>query len=78
MNNDIEDTLRELYDRLGAGTELDSEFAVMLERDAELNDAYLEWCQANSYRPRNGYREFVDQLAEQRDSVWDVYGEFDS
>ena len=76
--NDVEDILRELYDRHGAGSELDVEFAMMLERDADLNDDYAEWCRANSYRPRTGYREYVDQLAEQRDSVWEAYNEYDS
>ncbi len=78
MNNEIEDILRELYDRLGDSRELDIEFMQMLERDADLNDLYTEWCQANSYRPRNGYREYIELLVEQRDSVWDAYNEYDS
>ena len=76
--NDIEDLLRELFDRYGNGTELDIEFAKMLERDADLNDTYIEWCQANSYRPKHGYREYIDMLSEQRDSMWEDYNEYNS
>ncbi len=76
--NDIEDLLRELLDRHGSGEALDREFRQMLDEDNALNDEYRAWCRERSLRPRNGYREFVLQLLEQREDVWNDYTEFDS
>ena len=76
--NDIEDLIRELLDRVGSGETLDREFEQMLEGNSALNDDYRAWCREHSYRPRNGYREYVRLLLEQRDEVWSDYAEFDS
>ena len=74
--NDISDILRALIDRYGNTSELDREFKRMLREDKVLNDDYKEWCEAQGYTVDNGYRDYVDEMFEMRDSIWDNYKEY--
>ncbi|WP_407401978.1 hypothetical protein [Sodaliphilus sp.] len=74
--NDISDLLRELLDRCGNNETLDSEFQNLLQADVRLQDEYKLWCNAHGYTVRNGYRDYINELVESQDSIWDNYKEF--
>ena len=74
--NDIAEILRELLDRYGNNDTLDTEFQALLMADDDLKKDYNMWCKAHGYTKRNGYREFVNELVESQDTIWDNYKEF--
>lgn len=74
--NDISDLLRELFDRCGNNDTLDREFKKILQADVELQDEYKMWCNAHGYHRRDGYRNFVNELIESQDTIWDNYKEY--
>ena len=73
--NDISDILRELFDRYGNTDELGDEFRMMLQ-DERLMSEYREWCRECGYSTRTGFRDYVDELVESQDSIWDNYREY--
>ncbi|MBO7609364.1 MAG: hypothetical protein J6S96_04090 [Muribaculaceae bacterium] len=76
--NDISEILRALLDKHSNTRELDDEFQDMLRYDDQLKSDYAAWCEERGYKKSNGYREFVNEIVESQDSVWDNYLEFDS
>ena len=74
--NDISDLLRELLDRFSNTSELDREFRRMLRDDPSLKDDYDVWCDDRGYKPATGYRDYIDEIVESQDSIWDTYHEF--
>ncbi|MBP3737495.1 MAG: hypothetical protein IJ775_02300 [Muribaculaceae bacterium] len=76
--NDISEILRALLDRYSNTSELDSEFHDMLRDDEQLNADYAQWCDERGYNVRNGYRDFINEIVESQDSIWDDYREFDN
>ncbi len=74
--NDISEILRELLDRCGNTSVLDIEFKEMLRCDDELKTEYKSWCNAHGYSRRDGYREYINELVESQDSIWDNYKEY--
>lgn len=76
--NDISEILRALLDRYSNTSELDSEFHDMLRDDDQLNADYVQWCDERGYNVRNGYRDFINEIVESQDSIWDDYSEFDN
>ena len=73
--NDISDILRELFDRHGNTEQLGEEFKTMLQDDALMSE-YREWCREHGYSTRTGYRDYIDELVESQDSIWDNYREY--
>jgi len=71
--NDISDILRELLDRYSNTPALDEEFERMLREDDTLRADYSEWCDENGYKASTGYREFVNELVESQDSIWENF-----
>ncbi|MBO4871408.1 MAG: hypothetical protein J5565_05445 [Muribaculaceae bacterium] len=76
--NDISEILRALLDRYSNTSELDTEFQDMLRDDKQLKADYEQWCDEQGYNVRNGYREFINEIVESQDSIWDNYREFDN
>ncbi len=74
--NDISDLLRELLDRYSNTSDLDREFRRMLRDDAMLQDDYEMWCDERGYKPSTGYRDYINEIVESQDSIWDTYHEF--
>lgn len=75
MDYDINEILQSLLDRLSRVSEVDSEFQRMIDNDPALMAEYEEWCAGNGYDTRTGYQDYVDELMESRDSVWDNMNE---
>ena len=75
MDYDINEILQSLLDRLSRVSEVDREFQRMIDKDPALMECYEEWCESNGYDTRTGYQDYVDELRESRDSVWDSMNE---
>ena len=73
---DISDLLRELLDRYSNTSDLDNEFRRMLRDDPNLEDEYAEWCDERGYNKTTGYRDFIDEIMDSQESIWDHYHEF--
>ena len=73
--NDISDILRTLLDQLSIASKVDAEFANMLECDDTLKGDYAEWCEANRYDLKTGYKDYIDELIDSRDSIWENLNE---
>ena len=73
--NDIPDILRALLDQYSMESVVDSEFKKMLDEDPQLMADYEEWCTSMGYDVSTGYNDFVDELVESRDSIWDNINE---
>lgn len=73
--NDISDILRTLLDQLSIASKVDAEFANMLECDDTLKGDYEEWCEANGYDLKTGYKDYIDELIDSRDSIWENLNE---
>lgn len=69
--NDINDILRNLLDQYSNPSDVDQAFEQMLIEDDELKSDYNEWCFANGYDPKRGYKDYLDELIESRDSIWE-------
>lgn len=74
--NDITDILRELLDRFSNTPELDEEFERMIREDEDFAKSYNEWCDESGLNPKNGYREYINEIIESQDSFWDNYHEY--
>ena len=75
MYDDISDILRALLDRCANATEAEHEFARMLRDDSHLKRDYAEWCDAQGYDTKTGYQDFIDEMLEDQDSIWDNLNE---
>lgn len=74
--NDISDILRTLLDRYSNTQDLDEEFRRMLQADDDFAADYRTWCREHGYRTATGYRDFINEIVESQDSIWDNYHEF--
>lgn len=74
--NDISELLRELLDRYSNTSDLDREFQRMLRDDSALADDYAQWCDEQGYKKSTGFRDFINEIVESQDSIWDTYHEF--
>ena len=73
---DIEDIIQALIDQNQSIDFVESEFQRRLNEDAELKEAYLEWCDAQGLSPKMGYIEYIEEVIESRNSVWNTLSEF--
>jgi len=74
--NDIPDILRELLDRYDSLEVVEQTFKQMTHSDDQLATDYRQWCRAQGYSVRNGCREYINELVDSRDSIWDNYKEY--
>ncbi len=76
--NDISEILRELLDKYSNTRDLDDAFHDMLRADERLFSDYKAWCRDHGYSKSSGYRDFINEIVESQDSLWDNYREFDN
>ncbi len=69
--NDISDILRALLDQYSRADDVDREFKQMLNSDSNLMTDYREWCESMGYSVSSGYKDYVDELIDSRNSIWD-------
>ncbi len=69
--NDIADILRTLLDRNSRASEAEREFREMMREDKNLKQDYKDWCEEQGYDIKSGYQDYIDELIESRDSIWD-------
>ncbi|MBQ7690662.1 MAG: hypothetical protein IJT30_05675 [Muribaculaceae bacterium] len=74
--NDISDILRALLDKYSNTSQLDEQFHRMLDEDPVLHDEYNQWCDDQGLGRATGYREFINEIAEDQDTIWEQYQEF--
>lgn len=77
MNIEIEDVIQSLIDQHGSIDFVESEFLRMINEDADLKNAYYEWCEGLDYSPKTGYKEYIEEVFESKDSIWDTLTEFE-
>ncbi len=77
MNIDIEEIIHTLIDQNGSIDFVESEFARMIDNDSELKNAYKEWCDDLGYSQKSGYKDYIEEVFESQDSVWDTLTEFE-
>lgn len=68
---DIADILRGLMDRNSRASEAEREFREMMREDKTLKQDYKDWCEEQGYDIKTGYQDYIDELIESRDSIWD-------
>lgn len=54
-----------------------AEFKRILNDDQELKIAYADWCQAEGYSERDGFKEFCEQYIESQNDIWDQLRDYD-
>lgn len=74
---DIEDMIRTIIDQYRSVDVVESEFLRMLHEDMELRNAYEEWCTDMGYSPKTGYMEYIQDVFESENSIWDTLTEFE-
>ncbi len=74
---DMEKLLRSLIDQYRSIDIVESEFKRMLNEDNTIKDDYISWCEEFGYSPKKGYREYIQQIFESEDSIWDSFIQFE-
>ncbi len=74
---DIEELLRSLIDQHRSIDIVESEFKRMLNEDNNLKDDYIAWCEDEGYSYRSGYHEFIQQMFDSENSIWDTFIQFE-
>lgn len=73
--NDISDILRTMLDRTSRISDVEREFERMMDMDDVLRSDYVQWCREMGYETKSGYKDYLDELLEQRDSIWEGFDE---
>ena len=73
----IEDTIHAIIDKYRSIDFAESEFLRMLNEDSELKANHVEWCEDLGYSPKTGYMDYIEEILESEDSVWDSLTEFE-
>lgn len=73
--NDIAEILQMLLDKHALAEDAAIEFKMMIDNDRSLMAEYKDWCKANGYATRNGYREYLEEFLNSRDSIWENINE---
>lgn len=74
---DIQDLLRSLIDQHRSIDIVESEFKRMLNEDPMVKDDYTAWCEEEGYSYKNGYIEYIQQIFDSQDSIWDTFIQFE-
>lgn len=73
--NDIPEILRNLLDQNSRANEAERKFREMMREDRALKEDYKAWCEEQGYDIKTGYQDYIDEMIETRDSVWDDFDE---
>ena len=52
------------------------QFVLWTVRRGHTLEEAVEWCRERGYSTRTGFRDYVDELVESQDSIWDNYREY--
>ena len=74
---DIEDTIQAIIDQHRSIDFVESEFLCMLNEDEELKAKYIKRCYELGYSPKTGYMDYIEEILESQDSVWNSLTEFE-
>ena len=69
--NDISEILRALLDQFARTSEVEREFANMMNNDPQLKEDYKVWCDDMGYDIKTGYQDFIDEQMQDRDEFWE-------
>ncbi|MGN1246654.1 MAG: hypothetical protein ACI4UN_08460 [Muribaculaceae bacterium] len=73
---DIEEIIRAIIDQHRSIDFVEKEFQRRLSDDLELRESYKEWCDELGYSPKTGYMDYIEEIFESENSVWDSLSEF--
>ena len=73
--NDISEILRTLLDQFARTSEVEQEFASMMNNDPQLKEDYSVWCDDMGYDVKTGYQDFIDEQLLDRDEFWEDLNE---
>ena len=73
--NDISEILRALLDQFARTSEVEREFANMMNNDPQLKEDYKVWCDDMGYDIKTGYQDFIDEQMQDRDEFWEDLNE---
>ncbi len=73
--NDISEILRALLDQFASTSEVEREFANMMNNDSQLKEDYELWCDELGYDRKTGYQDFIDEQMRDRDEFWESMSE---
>lgn len=73
---DIEYEIQAIIDQHRSFDFVVSEVQRRLIDDPEFKEAYLLWCDDLGQSPKSAYVDFIEEILESRNSVWDSLSEF--
>ena len=73
--NDISEILRTLLDQFARTSEVEQEFASMMNNDPQLKEDYSVCCDDMGYDIKTGYQDFIDEQLQDRDEFWEDLNE---
>ena len=74
---DIAKLLHSLLEQHRSSDIVESEFKRLLHDDLELKEIYNKWCDENGYSYRNGYKEYIQEIFDSQDSIWESLTSFE-
>ena len=74
---DIAKLLQSLIEQHRSSDIVESEFKRMLNEEPGLKEIYNSWCEENGYSPRNGYKEYIQEIFDSQESIWDSFISFE-
>ena len=73
---DIEETIRAIIDQHRSIDFVESEFQRQMNDDEDLRNAYLVWCEELGLSQKKGNMDYIEEILESENSVWDSLSEF--
>lgn len=77
QNRNIIEFFNQLIEQSGSYDIALVEFQHRIDDDENLNQQYLEWCEAEGLTPREGFDVFCTQYRSDKDSVWESLNDYD-
>lgn len=71
----ISEFLQDLLDQYKSADIAESEFLKMMNEDEMLKSSYKEWCEDLGYPIKTGYAEYIEEIIENQESIWDTLNE---
>ena len=77
QERNIEDFFNQLISQSGSYDIASAEFKRIIADDEELNQEYIQWCEAQGLSPREGFDAFCNEYRSGMDSIWDTLSDYD-
>lgn len=75
--NYISELLQSLLTQHRSADIIESEFKKLLYEDEDVKNKYKEWCETLGYSEKTGYMEYIEEILETQESIWDTINEYD-